>query len=155
MAEEFDPINAPTSPELETPDTNITSEKAFTGAMMLDLTDDQIAECIKIIVPIRERYRNKFIRMLGDPFLDLDDVMDVVEQMEDELKTTLAERQSVLATIDATPLLEGQPIVIEWLGVLPYHDVNKYGYDHEREEWLVKKANERDEDYYGQKGRNA
>jgi hypothetical protein len=152
---EIDPAAAPTSPELDTPDANITSEKAFSGAMTLDLTDDQIKEALAIVVPIKERYRDRFIRMLGDPYMDLDHVLKVVEEMEDELKTTLAERCNILATVDSTPLLEGQPIRIEWLGVLPGHEVNRYGMDHERKAWEVRRANERNEDYLGQRGKSA
>jgi len=146
-------IDVPTSPELPADGDIIKSEKHFSGAMTLDLTDEQIKQCAKILGEVRTKHVMKFRTKFNDPnSFNFDDVLKAISEFEDEIKTRMAEEASVLVGVDTTPLLEGQPMRVEWLGVLPGGDLDRYGMDHERKEWEVKRANERGEDYLGQKG---
>lgn len=142
-----------TSPELKTPSDVVKTEKAFSGAMTLDLTDKQIAQCMRIVQRVHGKHRKIFVQKFGRPGFTIDDALKAVSEFEDEIKTELAEKVNVLVTVDSVPLLEGQPMQIEWLGVLPGGSLHQYGQDHEQKEWEVKKANERGEDYLGQ-GKN-
>lgn len=145
-------INVPTSPELPADGDIIKTDKQFSGAMTLDLTDDQIAVCMRIVHKIRGKHMDKFRRKFNDPStFKLDDALKAIEEFEDELKTELAEKVNVLCTVNTVPLLEGQPMEIEWLGVLPGGDLDKYGMDHERKQWEVRRATDAGEDYLGQK----
>ena len=145
-------IDVPTSPELPADSGLMRTEKQFSGAMTLDLTDDQIAAAIKIVHRVRSKHMEIFRRKFNDPSsFKLDDALKAIEHFEDELKTELAEKVNVLASVNTVPLLEGQPMEIEWLGVLPGGSLDKYGQDHERKTYEVKKATERGEDYLGQK----
>ncbi len=57
-----------------------------------------------------------------------------------------------LVRIDATPVFEGNPPLVEWLGKIEGTSLANYGQDHEKKQWEVQKATERNEDYLGQKG---
>lgn len=150
MSEE---IVVPTSPELPTQDTRVHTAKEFSGALTLDLTDEEIARAYRIVVDIKRKWQDKFRRKFNEPTtFKLDDALKMVEQFEDELKTELAEKCQVLATVNTVPILEGQPLEIEWIGTLPGHASNRYGMDHEKKGYEVKKAVERGEDFLGQKG---
>lgn len=146
--------SVPTSPDLETDSGIVTSAGDFSGKLTLDLTDEEIKRAFEIIVPIKKRWENIFRVKFSDPNLSftMDQALDMVEQFEDEIKTRLAEDINILATVDTTPLLEGKPLVIEWIGRMPGDNVFKHGLDHERKEFEVKRATNRGEDYYGQKG---
>lgn len=145
--------NPVTSPELPVNNQDIIKDaKSFSGAMTLDMTDEEIAEAWRVVISIRGKWLDHFRRKFNDPSTySLDDALKAIEEFEDELKTTLAERCNVLATVDTVPLLEGKPMQIEWIGKLPGDSINKYGLDHEKKTWEVQKAKERGEDYLGQK----
>jgi benzoyl-CoA reductase/2-hydroxyglutaryl-CoA dehydratase subunit BcrC/BadD/HgdB len=147
--EEMEPIV--TSPDLPVDEGVVHSVKEFSGAMTLEMTDDAISHALRVMMPIREKWINFFRRKFNDPTsFTLDDAMEAVEKFEDELKYELADKCNVLATVDTVPLLEGQPMRIEWLGQMPGSDIYRYGMDHEKKEWEVKRATERGEDYLGQ-----
>lgn len=146
-------IDVPGSPTLATNDGYVHSAKEFSGAMTLDLTDEDIARAMKIIGEVRLKYGRKFIQKFNDPStFKLDDALKALEELEDEVKTRLANEVNVLATVDTVPVLEGQPPAIEIIGIMPGGDLEKYGMDHEKKTWEVRRATDRGEDYYGQKG---
>ena len=142
-----------TSPTLDTESGIVTSVKDFSGKLTLDLTDDEIKRAMVIVTRVKRKWQERFRSKFSDPNLSfsLDEAMDLVTQFEDEIKTELAEKVNVLATVDPIPVLEGKPLVIEWIGKLPGDDIYKYGMDHERKETQVKKATQRGEDFLGQK----
>ena len=143
--------NYVTSPELETEGTLVKSGAHFSGTQTLDLSDAEIQEAWRIIQKVRFKYSEIFKRKFNEPStIDLDTVWKFIDQFEDELKTRLADSLQLLATVNCLPVLEGKPIEIEYLGVLPGHSVNTYGMDHERKAWEVKKATERGESYLGE-----
>jgi len=146
-------MSLPTSPELPTNKGLINDAKSFSGAFTLDLTDDQIAEAWRIVQRVRFKYQEKFRNKFNDPQnFSMEDIEKYVDQFEDELKTRLAEGPGLLATVNILPVFNGQPIEIEFLGVIPGGDLDKYGMDHEKKEWEVKKATAQGEDFLGQKG---
>lgn len=151
MSEEA--VAPPTSPELPTQDTRVKTAKEFSGALTLDMTDEEIAQAYRIVVRVKSKWQEKFRRKFNDPSaFKLDDALKMIEQFEDEIKTELAEKVQVLATVNTVPILEGQPLEIDWIGRLPGSDLARYGMDHEKKEWEVKRAVERGEDFLGQKG---
>jgi hypothetical protein len=145
-------IDAPNSPTLDTHDGIIHSAKEFSGAMTLDMTDEEIATAVRITTEVREKYRAKWISKFRDPStFSMDDALRELDNMEDEIKTRLANAVGLLATVDTVPILEGRPPVIEFVGMMPGTNVAKYGQDHEKKEWEVKRATARGEDFLGQK----
>ncbi len=153
MSDEPMHVDVPTSPEMPTGSDNITSAKSFSGAMTLDLTDDQIKRAFEIIQRVKLRHTDIFRRKFNDPStFNIETVMKYVDHFADEITTELAEKVGVLASVNTVPLLEGQPLEVEWLGVIPGADLEKYGQDHEKKGWEVKRATDRGEDYLGQKG---
>ena len=143
----------PTTPELPVNQGFINDAKSFSGAFTLDLTDDQIQTAWRIIQDVRKRYQQKFRNKFNDPInWREEDLEKYVDEFEDEVKTRLAESVGLLATVNVLPIFNGEPIAIEILGVLPGGDLEKYGMDHEKKEWEVKKATAQGEDFLGQKG---
>jgi hypothetical protein len=147
--------NAPvTSPELATNSGLIKDAKSFSGAMTLDLTDEEIANAWKIVIDIRRKWMRVFRSKYNDSSTyTLDQALKSIEEFEDELKTTLAERCGILASVNTVPLLEGKPMEIEWIGKMPGSGLDTIGMDHEKKEYEVKKATARGEDFLGQKGK--
>lgn len=140
------------SHELPTNSGIVRTGKEFSGALTLDLTDEEIAAAYKIVVRVKNKHMAIFRRKFNDPStFKIDDALKAISEFEDEIKTELAEKVQVLATIDTVPLLEGLPMQIEWIGKLPGSDLHKFGMDHEKKEWEVKKAVTRGEDFLGQK----
>jgi len=138
-----------TSPNLPTGKDTVSTAKEFSGAMTLDLSDDEIKKALEITVGTvrkhQEIWRRKF------PFDNLEQIADLLEELEKELSHKLMEELDVLVKIDGTPLFYGQPPVIDWMGWLDTSSLAKYGQDHERKTWEVQKADERGEDFLGQK----
>lgn len=140
-----------TSPDLPTQDTLIKSAKHFSGTQTLDLTDEEIQRAWRIIQRIRRKWMEVFRRKFNDPSLfTMDQAWALVEQFEDEIKTDLMEKVDILATVNVMPTLEGEPIEVEFIGKMPGSDLYKYGMDHERKQWEVKQANERNESFLGE-----
>lgn len=113
-------------------------EKEFAHAAS-DLTDHEISNCFKIIELLRFKYSGRR------------NTVKNLESLRDETLTRLAEI-SILATMDVSPCLYGQPPEIEILGKLDVDPIHKYGFDHELKKQEVNKANDRGEDWLGQKG---
>jgi hypothetical protein len=143
---------AVTSPELDVNQGIVKSAVDFSNALTLDLTDEEIAKAWRTMLPITNKWRQKFLgRFQGDPKFDVDAAMKLVDQFEDEIKTTMMEKCDLLVSVDVTPLLEGKPIVVSFEGALGSHSVSKYGHDHDRKGYEVRKAQERGEAFLGQK----
>jgi hypothetical protein len=120
MSDEPVEVSVPTSPELPADHDLIRTEKGFSGAMTLDLTDDQIQACMRIVKGVRNKRIGRWLSKFNDPQnFTLDEALKEVDAYEDELKYELADKVGVLVTVNAVPLLEGLPLQIEWLGVLP------------------------------------
>jgi hypothetical protein len=126
--------------------------RSFSGNLTLDLTDEEIKAAWIIIQRVKQRHQEIFRRKFNDPStFTLDDLHQYVEEFEDEIKTRLAENVGILASVNTVPLLEGKPLEIEWLGVIDGHDLGKYGLDHEKKEYEVKKATSRGEAFLGER----
>lgn len=143
---------APTSPTLNTDSGIVRTQKQFSDALTTDLTDAEIKEGLALILPIKRKHEEKFLAKFGDPHFSIDEAAEAISEFQDEISYTLATEANILATVDATPVFEGQPLIIEWIGVIPGHSLSKYGMDHERKSWEVKKATDRGEAFLGQKG---
>jgi hypothetical protein len=145
-----DPI---TSPHLPTDDGIVSSAKEFSDALTQELTDDEIKTAFEMIVRISEKWHEKFARSFGPSHtFTPEEALEALDAFEEELKYELATRLHVYATVDATPVFEGEPPIVELAGALPSHSIAKEGFDHDRKTWEVQHATERGEDYYGQKG---
>lgn len=143
------PVDSPTLPVDEG---IVHSRKEFAHNLTLDLTESQAQQALMLTLPIRAKYSAIFRRKLGPHGgFTLEEAMKLVNQFEDEIQTTLAEKMDLLVTVDSDPVFEGQPPIINFMGALPGHDTAKYGFDHTRQEYEVKKADARGEAFLGEK----
>lgn len=139
-----------TSPTLPANEGIVHTPKQFSDALTLDLTDEEITRAFAITTSVSRKWRQIFAYRLGPhSTFTLDQAMKLVDNFEDELKTQLAEKLDILAQVDVTPVIEGQPPVVEILGALPSHSSTKYGLDHEKKTWEVKKAKALGQDFLG------
>lgn len=120
------------------PDT-FTNAKDFSDAMTLDLTDEEIKKAFAIVWTLGKKYAPKAF------------TVENLSAFEDEAKYKLATEVGILATVNPYD----NPVSIEFLGRVRSDPSHKFGFDHEKKEWEVKKSVERKEDYHGQKGKNA
>lgn len=127
----------------------MSTAKQFSGAMTLEMTDDEIKKALQLTVGIVRKHQTQWKRKF--PFDSLDQVADLIEELEKELAQTLMEEVDVLMRVDGTPVFAGQPPVIEYMGRLDTSSLAKYGQDHEKKTYEVQKAKDRGEDYLGQK----
>lgn len=147
-----EPEKTVTSPTLPTNEGSIITPKDFSGAMTFDLSDEEIKQGFELLMHLRHKWMTRFRAKFSDPStFDLDTVLKDISEFEDEVKTRLAEELNILVTVNTTPILQGEPLEIEWIGKLPGDALYQYGFDHERKEWEVKRATVRGEDYLGQK----
>lgn len=142
-------VKIPTAPNADVDDGIVTTAKQFSDVLTLDLTDEEIGQAFETIVSLKRKYQQKWHAM---DFSRMERIADELEIFRDEVTTTLAERHSILATVDGTPVMAGEPPVIEIMGRIPGTAFDQYGMDHEKKEWEVKQATNRGEDYLGQKG---
>lgn len=147
--EEYDE-DAPlvTSPEMPVDPGIVTTPKAFSDALTLDLTDDEIQRALTTTLRIKKKYEEKFRYRFGSPNFTVEQAAKMIDQLEDEIKTTMAE-MDILVHVDMAPVFEGEGPVIEFLGAMPSHYSAKYGSDHEKKTWEVQKALERGEVFLG------
>lgn len=138
-----------TSPSLDTGKDVVSTAKEFSGAMTLDLSDDEIKRALELTVRIVRKHQDQWKRKY--PFDSIEQVADLLEELEKELAYEMMVEVECLVRVDGTPVFVGQPPVIEWMGKLDTSSLGKYGQDHERKTWEVQKATERGEDYLGQK----
>jgi hypothetical protein len=128
-----DPV---TSPQLPVEDRDlVATPKAFSNALTLELTDDEIARAVQLLIQVhrkhREIWRSKF------PFDNLEQVAELIEEFEKELSHRMMETVDCIVRVDGTPLFEGKPLIVEWLGKVEGTSLAKYGQDHERKTWEV------------------
>lgn len=123
--------------ELSTPDTPITSGKQL-AEVAYELTDEEVQKTFTTVMEISEKY--KYRRATPE----------VLTELEDEVKTRL-HAIGILATVNAMPVLDGQPPFVDIIGKVSDDGLHQHGFDHERKGWEINKANERKEDYLGQK----
>jgi len=144
-----------TSPHLPVDDGIVTSAKEFSDALTQELTDEEIKRAFELIVRISNKWHEKFARRFGpSSIFTPEEALEALDEFEEELKYELATKLDVYATVDATPVFEGEPPIVELAGALPSHSIAKHGFDHEKKTWEVQHATARDEDYYGQKGKH-
>lgn len=144
-----------TSPQLPVDDGIVGSAKEFSDVLTQELTDDEIKAAFELTVRISHKWHEKFVSRFGPHSLFTpEEALEALDEFEEELKYELATRLHVFATVDPTPIFEGQPPIVEFAGALPSHAIAKHGFDHEKKTWEVQHATERGEDFYGQKGKH-
>lgn len=133
------------------PDSDIVnSSKAFSNALTLDLTDEEIGNAYRLITQIKTKHSLRWQQKYPFDKYQEDQIHSMLAEFEDELKTTLAERCNILASVDTVPLLNGEPPVIEIIGKLPGDSIYTDGLDHEKKRWEVQRTRS-DEAYRGEK----
>jgi len=140
-----------TSPELPAESGIVKTRKEFSDALTVDLTDDEIQRALQITIPIKNKWQNRFRLKYAEPNFNVDEAMKLIDQFEDEIKYELATKLDLLVRVDSTPVLEGQPMIIEFMGALPSHSTAKYGLDHDKKTSEVRTATDRKEGYLGEK----
>jgi len=103
-----------------------------------DLTDVEITRLFRVVEEVRTKYSGK------------PNTVKNLESFRDETLTRLMDI-GILATVDPTPCFYGEPPVVEIVGKVQGDSSHKYGFDHEQKGWEVNKANERNEDWLGEK----
>jgi len=146
---------AENSPHLPVDDGIVHSAKHFSDVLTQELNDDEIKRAFELIMKITEKWHQRFqMKFRVGAIFNPETALEELEKFEDELKYELATKMDIYATVDATPIFEGEPPIVELAGALPSHKIAKYGFDHEKKVWEVQHATARDEDYYGQKGKH-
>lgn len=144
-----------TSPQLPVDDGIVTSAKEFSDVLTQELTDDEIKRAFELTVRISHKWHEKFVSRFGPhSMFTPEEALEALDEFEEELKYELATKLHVFATVDPTPIFEGEPPIVEFAGALPSHAIAQHGFDHEKKTWEVQHATARDEDYYGQKGKH-
>lgn len=104
-----------------------------------DLTDSEITETFKIVESVRQKYAYAA------------NSAENLDKLRDEVLTRLMDI-GVLATLDPAPCFYGEPPVLEIIGKVSEDKVfHTEGFDHEKKQYEVRKAEERNEDWLGQK----
>lgn len=103
-----------------------------------DLTDREITGVFTVIETVRQKYA-------GMP-----NTAENLDKLRDEALTRLMEK-GILATLDPSPCFYGEPPVLEIIGKVAGDPIEQHGFDHEQKGYEVNKANERGEDWLGQK----
>jgi hypothetical protein len=143
-----------TSPTLPTDDGIVTSAKQFSDALTQELTDEEIKQAFELTIRITEKWHEKFVRRFSGGIFTPEEALEALDEFEEELKYELATRLHVYATVDPSPVFEGEGPIVEFMGALPSHSIAKEGFDHDKKTWEVQHATERGENYYGQKGKH-
>jgi hypothetical protein len=115
--------------------TVVSSVKELSDVSMMELTDSEVVAVTQEILKIQEKYRYKYATKAN------------LDSMADEI-TTKMYNMGVLVTFDPTPLLEGDAPHLEILGKIG-GEFQEHGFDHEREQWEVQRANDQGQDVYG------
>lgn len=145
------PDNPVTSPDLPADAGFVHSPKEFSDALTLDLTDEEIQKAMELILQIRRKWSAKFrAKFSGHGGFTVDEAFKMLNDFEVELKDTLADKMDLLISVDMEPVVMGQPPTIVLEGALPSHSSAKYGLDHEKKGWEVKKAKEKNESFLGE-----
>lgn len=104
-----------------------------------DLTDSEITRTFQIVQLVRDKYSGKA------------NTAENLDALRDEVLTRLMEI-GVLATLDPAPVFYGEPPTLEIIGKVKDDKVfHTEGFDHEQKQYEVRKAQDRNEDWLGQK----
>lgn len=104
-----------------------------------ELADSEAVKAVRIIGEVQIKYWKKVANKQN------------LEALRDEALYRLATELGIKAELDPTPCFYGEPPILEIQGKMEGDDIHKYGFDHEKKGWEVKKAHERGEDYLGEK----
>jgi hypothetical protein len=144
------------SPQLPVDDGIVSSAKEFSDVLTQELTDDEIKSAFELTVRISHKWHEKFVSRFGPHSLFTpEEALEALDEFEEELKYELATKLHVFATVDATPIFEGEPPIVEFAGALPSHTIAKHGFDHEHKKFEVERATNRGEAFLGEKDPNA
>lgn len=117
--------------------TVVTSLKEFSDVSMMELTDSEVQNALQEILKIQAKYATRYATKAN------------LDSLSDEI-TTKMYALGILVSFDPTPLFEGDAPHLEILGkVGTEHE--QHGFDHEREQWEVQRANDRGQDVYKEK----
>jgi hypothetical protein len=144
----MDEMTTPTSPELPTDDL-VKTKKEYADLLTQDMTDDEITKSFNIIIPIIQKWQERFVRR-ANSYPSVEAAMEDLEKFEDELKYECATRLKIYVTVDCLPVLEGEPPVIVVQGPLEDHIIHKYGFDHEKKGYEVTHATRQGEAFQGE-----
>lgn len=103
-----------------------------------ELLDSEAQEAVQVIASVQSKYA------------DRQNTVENLEELRDEALTRLMEI-GILAEFDPTPAFYGEPPILEIRGKISTDPLHKYGFDHEQKQYEVRKAQERGEEYLGQK----
>jgi FKBP-type peptidyl-prolyl cis-trans isomerase (trigger factor) len=131
-------VNYPTSPNLPTSGDIVHTDKEFSDALTLELTDEEIQKAFAIVAEVSFKYQYKEASVKN------------LEALEDEIKTRLTSI-GILASVNPMSLLDGDPVTVDFIGKVKNDPFHTYGLDHEKKKFEVEKANTRGEDYLGQR----
>lgn len=122
----------------QVPDDRISDPTQFVH-WAADLTDEEAQRVVTIILgEVQNKYAFKTATKAN------------LEALRDEALTRMAEI-GVLAELDVSPVLNGEPPVLEIIGKVSTDSFHQHGFDHEKKHWEVNKAKDRGEEYLGQK----
>lgn len=105
-----------------------------------ELTDEEIAQAGEILFSLQRKWGTR------------PNTPENLESLRDEGLTRMADI-GILASFDPTPCFYGEPPTFVIEGKITGHNDHKYGFDHERKMYEVRKATQLGEDYRGQKER--
>lgn len=110
----------------------------FASEAFKDIYDEDIATIGKVYKEVMEKWRLKSNTMAN------------LREMSTEMEGKLAQA-GFRSRVDWTPSIYGQQPILDILG--PIHE-RKEETDHDKKQWEVNKANDRGEDWLGQKGKS-
>lgn len=103
-----------------------------------DLQDSEVTQIASIVGAASRKYSTRIATIAN------------LEALRDEILTRLS-TINILATVDVAPVLNGEPPTVEIIGKVAGDSQHKYGMDHERKQYEVRKATARGEEFLGQK----
>lgn len=121
----------------------VSSLKAFSDTLTLDLTDADIKKafeiCMRSLRKWRPIFNAKFDPHSATSINSRDEAAALIMQWDSEIQDQLAE-MDLDGEVDIEPLRKGKPPTIVINGALESHISAKYGMDHERKEFEVKRS---------------
>jgi hypothetical protein len=122
----------------DTKSTKVRSAKELSDLTMMELTDSEVTQVFQEIVKIQQKYATRQATPAN------------LDSLRDEILTRMLEL-GIHANFDPVPMVDGEPPAVEIIGKIPGGAFDKYGFDHEKEQWEVQKAETRNEKFYGEK----
>src|ERR1700735_3388041 len=94
-----------TSPNVPVDAGIVVTRKQFSDGLTLDLTDSEISQSLQLKLPIKQKWTRSLKMKFSSPgTFTVEQAMKLIDQFEDELVSTLAEKMDLIATVDATPV---------------------------------------------------